>query len=133
MLLSRPGSPANEHHAVLYLWASCLCTPGAAPTPGPTLGRAQDLLLYISLTTRVPPSDFLECSSFRACSHLEMASQILKRQKTKVRRAPDEGHEVQAALASGRAAGQSGVTVLHGEDDLRGQDPRCLRFLTDLA
>lgn len=109
---------------VLYLWASCLCTPGAALTPGPTLGRAQDLLLYISLTTREPPSDFLECSSFRACSHLEMASQSLKRQRQK-----SEKHLVRG-MRSGqgwpRAEQQGRVTVLHGEDGPQGQDPRCL-------
>lgn len=57
----------------------------------------------------------------------------LEEAKDKSQKSTYEGHEVQAGLDPGRAAGQSGVTVLHGKDDLRGQDPRCLRFLTDLA
>lgn len=64
------------------------CTPAAALWLSPALGSPQDLFLYISFTTRVPPSDFPVCSSFRACSHLEMASQICKMQKSKVRKAP---------------------------------------------
>lgn len=79
------------------------CTPAAALTLGAPLGSPQDLFLYISFTTRVPPSDFPVCSSFRACSHLEMASQIYRMQKSKVRKAPDEGKKVQSLLDPGRA------------------------------
>lgn len=52
-----------------------------SPHAHPTLSSSQDLFLYISFTTRVPPSDFPGCSSFSVCSHLEMASQILKRKR----------------------------------------------------
>lgn len=99
------------------------------PPRAPPSGSAQDLFLYISFTTRVPPSDFPECSSFRACSHLEMASQILKQQKRGVGKVPDAGKEVQAGRGSGRAAG-SWLTPLHEEGDLRSraQDPRCLQL-----
>lgn len=88
-----------------YVWEVMNWCPVAALICTPPSGGSQDLFLYISFTTRVPPSDFPGCSSFSVCSHLEMASQILKRQKSKVRKAPCEENEVQPELDSGRVEG----------------------------
>lgn len=89
----------TSHH----VWEVMSWYPVAALRFTPPSGSSQDLFLYISFTTRVPPSDFPGCSSFSVCSHLEIASQILKRQRSKVRKAPCAESKIQPELDSSAA------------------------------